>query len=79
MPLEEVRKWAQELAEDIAENAPLAVVPTRATLRQDLAREVEVRIIPEFAEQPRLSASAEALIGTRTASESRLGILVGAA
>src|SRR5918998_1406147 len=37
VPQEQVRSAAQALAEEIAENAPLGVIATRATMRADLA------------------------------------------
>ncbi|WP_336139908.1 enoyl-CoA hydratase/isomerase family protein, partial [Klebsiella pneumoniae] len=40
VPLEELRGAALKLAREIAENAPLAIVSTRKTLRGDLAAAV---------------------------------------
>lgn len=51
VPREEVLDRARELAREVATSAPLAVVSTRATLRQGLADAVERATEREFVEQ----------------------------
>lgn len=51
VPLAEVRRAAIELAGRIAENAPLALRATRATMRKGLADAVEAATDHEFVEQ----------------------------
>src|SRR5262245_1354738 len=51
VPQAEVRAAAQKLASEIAENAPLGVVATRATLRAGLADRVKAATAHELAEQ----------------------------
>jgi len=51
VPLEEVRSAAFDLARRIAENAPLALRSTRATMRRGLADAVEAATDHEFVEQ----------------------------
>lgn len=78
VPQDSIRSRALEFAEEISGNAPLAVVSTRATLRQGLAQEVEARMRHELEEQRRLRHSADAREGIRAVAERRLGVFVGA-
>jgi enoyl-CoA hydratase/carnithine racemase len=54
VPQAEVRSAAQKLAAEIAENAPLGVVETRATLRAGLAEAVRAATAIELEKQTRL-------------------------
>jgi enoyl-CoA hydratase/carnithine racemase len=54
VPQAEVRAAAQRLAAEIAENAPLGVLETRATLRAGLAEAVRAATDIELAKQTRL-------------------------
>ena len=77
-PLAELRVTALRLAVEIAENAPLAVQSTRATLRADLAAEVRAQTDHEHAEQTRLRATADFAEGVRAVNERRPGNFIGA-
>jgi enoyl-CoA hydratase/carnithine racemase len=54
VPREEVRPTAQKLAAEIAENAPLGVLETRATMRAELAERVRAATDIELEKQTRL-------------------------
>ncbi|MGH6986628.1 MAG: enoyl-CoA hydratase/isomerase family protein [Caulobacteraceae bacterium] len=77
-PLEELRAAALGLAAEIAENAPLAVQATRATLRAGLAEAVRRATDHELEEQTRLRATADFAEGVRAVNERRPGRFVGA-
>jgi len=77
-PLDEVRATAIRLAKEIAENAPLAVQSTRATLRAGLAEAVKSITDHEFIEQSRLRKTADYKEGVRAVAERRPGNFVGA-
>ncbi len=77
VPLEQVREKALALAQEIAENAPLAVQSTRATLRQGLADVVRAQTDHELAEQQRLMKTADFAEGVRAVHERRPGVFVG--
>ena len=77
-PLDEVRAAAIRLAREIAENAPLAVQSTRATLRAGLAEAVRSMTDHEFIEQSRLRKTADYKEGVRAVAERRPGNFVGA-
>jgi enoyl-CoA hydratase/carnithine racemase len=77
-PLEGVRAAAQRRARELAENAPLAVQSTRATLRAGLAEAVQAATDHEFIEQSRLRKTADFAEGVRAVSERRAGNFVGA-
>jgi enoyl-CoA hydratase/carnithine racemase len=76
-PLEGVRARAIALAAEIAENAPLAVEATRATLRQGLAAAVKSQTDREFAEQEKLRVTADFAEGIRAVAERRPGRFTG--
>jgi enoyl-CoA hydratase/carnithine racemase len=76
--LEMLRPAAIRLAAEIAENAPLAVQATRATLRAGLAETVKALTDHEFAQQTRLRATADYAEGVRAVAERRPGRFVGA-
>ncbi|HXE17858.1 MAG TPA: enoyl-CoA hydratase/isomerase family protein [Stellaceae bacterium] len=77
-PLDGLRDAALTLAREIAENAPLAVEATRATLRADLARAVKGQTDIELAIQTRLRQTADYAEGVRAVAERRPGIFIGA-
>jgi enoyl-CoA hydratase/carnithine racemase len=73
-----LRDAALALAREIAENAPLAVVATRATLRADLAQAVRRQTDHELVEQTWLRATADFAEGVRSVNERRPGVFTGA-
>lgn len=73
VPLDEVRGRAQEMAAEIALNAPLALRSIRATLRDGIADRVKAATTHEAAEQAILSRTADAKEGIRAVSERRPG------
>jgi enoyl-CoA hydratase/carnithine racemase len=77
-PLEELRGAALKLAGEIAENAPLAVQATRATLRVGLAEAVKAQTDHEMAEQTWLRKTKDFAEGVRAVNERRAGKFVGA-
>ena len=70
-PLEAVRDEAHSLAREIALSAPLAVRSIRATLRGDLADEVEAAVAHEHREQDRLQRTADFAEGTQAMAQRR--------
>ncbi|HEV2364841.1 MAG TPA: enoyl-CoA hydratase/isomerase family protein [Caulobacteraceae bacterium] len=78
VPLPELKDAAIRLAAEIAENAPLAVTATRATLRAGLAEAVKVQTDLELVEQSRLRTTADFAEGVRAVNERRPGVFVGA-
>ncbi|HVA82134.1 MAG TPA: enoyl-CoA hydratase/isomerase family protein [Candidatus Binataceae bacterium] len=70
---ENLRGSAHALAAEIAENAPLAVVSTRATLRAGLADAVKAQTDIEFREQSRLMRTEDHREGIKAVSERRPG------
>jgi enoyl-CoA hydratase/carnithine racemase len=74
---DELRGAAHELAAEIAENAPLAVVSVRATMRQGLAARVAAATEHELKEQQWLRATNDAVEGIRAVAERRPGKFVG--
>ena len=77
-PLDRLQNSAVELAQEIAENAPLAVVATRATLRADSLYALEARIGRELQEQSALRLTADFEEGVRSVKERRPGQFIGA-
>jgi enoyl-CoA hydratase/carnithine racemase len=73
VPSEQLREAALTLAREIAENAPLAVESTRATLRADLAAAVRDRTAHELKEQTWLRKTADYAEGVRAVAERRPG------
>src|SRR5262252_4554956 len=73
----EVRSAAQRLAAEIAENAPLGVVATRATLRLGLADRVAAATAHELEEQTRLRKSDDFKEGIKAMAERRVPNFVG--
>jgi enoyl-CoA hydratase/carnithine racemase len=78
VPLEELQGAALRLAGEIAENAPLAVQATRATLRAGLAAAVKSKTDRELKEQTWLRPTADFAEGVRAVNERRAGNFVGA-
>ncbi|MEC9284492.1 MAG: enoyl-CoA hydratase/isomerase family protein [Pseudomonadota bacterium] len=74
---ENVRSEAIALASEIAENAPLAVVSVRATMRAGLADSVKDQTDHEFLEQHRLQQTEDHREGVRAVAERRAGNFVG--
>ena len=77
-PLDELEAAALKLANEIAENAPLAVQSTRATFRAGLAEAVKARTDHEMAEQSWLRKTKDFAEGVRAVNERRAGNFVGA-
>ena len=77
VPQQEVRSAALALAAEIAENAPLAVVSVRATMRQGLADEIAAATDHELAEQQWLRGTEDAEEGIRAVAERRAGNFQG--
>lgn len=77
VPLEELRAAALRLAREIAENAPLAVQATRATLRAGLAAAVKAATDHELVEQTELRKTADFAEGVRAVNERRPGVFTG--
>jgi enoyl-CoA hydratase/carnithine racemase len=77
VPLEDLRAAALRLAKEIAENAPLALVSTRKTMRGDLAAAVRAQTGKEAAEQAWLRDTEDFKEGVRSVAERRAGNFVG--
>lgn len=78
VPIDELKTAAIKLADEIAENAPLAVQSTRATLRAGLAEKVKAQTDHELEEQARLRKTKDFAEGVRAVAERRPGNFVGA-
>ncbi|MBR7621473.1 enoyl-CoA hydratase/isomerase family protein [Phenylobacterium sp. 20VBR1] len=76
-PLSDLRAAASRLAQEIAENAPLAVVATRKTLRADLAAAVRAQTMHEHEQQTLLRATDDYAEGVKAVSERRVGHFTG--
>jgi enoyl-CoA hydratase/carnithine racemase len=72
-----LRDTAMSFAAEIAENAPLALLSVRATMRQGLAEAVKKQTDIEFAEQFRLQKTADHKEGVRAVAERRVGNFTG--
>jgi enoyl-CoA hydratase/carnithine racemase len=72
-----LRKAASALAAEIAEGAPLALLSTRATMRQGLADAVKAQTDHEFKEQSRLFRTEDHREGIKAVSERRPGKFIG--
>lgn len=77
VPLEDLRAGALRLATEIAENAPLAVIATRKTLRGDLAAAVRAQTGHEHEQQTILRATDDFKEGIRSVAERRVGNFTG--
>ena len=71
--LDDLRDAATTLAAEIAENAPLAILSVRATMRQGLAEAIAAATDHELAEQQWLRATKDAEEGIRAVAERRPG------
>jgi enoyl-CoA hydratase/carnithine racemase len=74
---EKLRSAATALAREIAENAPLAILSTRATIRKGLAEAVKAQTDHEFVEQARLMKTEDHREGVKAVAERRPGRFVG--
>jgi enoyl-CoA hydratase/carnithine racemase len=72
VPLDQVRAKAVELATEIGQSAPLAIVATRETLRRGLAEAVARATEREYEEQDWLRNTADFKEGTKAMAERRL-------
>jgi enoyl-CoA hydratase/carnithine racemase len=72
-----LRQAAVELAAEISENAPLAVVSTRATMRRGLADAVKAQTDLEFTEQSWLMRTEDHREGVKAVAERRPGRFTG--
>lgn len=77
VPLEALRETALALAREVAENAPLAVEATRATLRAELVQQVKAQTDREFEIQSALRKTADFAEGIRAVAERRPGRFTG--
>jgi enoyl-CoA hydratase/carnithine racemase len=76
-PLDKLRADAHALAAEVAEGAPLAILSTRATLRDKLADAVEAQTRHELREQTWLMKTADHREGVKAVAERRPGNFVG--
>lgn len=74
---EDLRSAATEMAQEIAENAPLAVMSVRATMRQGLADAVSQATVHELKEQQWLRATQDSYEGIKAVAERRPGHFIG--
>src|SRR5690349_5277592 len=77
VPQDQVRGAAQKLAAEIAENAPLGVMSTRATLRAGLAERVKAATAHELAQQTELRKTEDFKEGVRAMAERRVPNFAG--
>ncbi len=73
----EVRRAAQDLALEIAQSAPLAVLSTRETMRRGLADAIEAATERELVEQESLRRTADFKEGVKAMAERRLPNFTG--
>jgi enoyl-CoA hydratase/carnithine racemase len=74
---DQVRAAAHKLAAEIAENAPLGVLATRATMRAGLAERVHKATEHELAEQTRLRLTDDFKEGVKAMAERRVPNFAG--
>ncbi len=77
VPLEDLRAAALRLAQEIAENAPLATISTRATLRGEMAAAVRAQTDKEAKEQGWLRDTEDYKEGVLSVTERRVGVFKG--
>src|SRR5262249_50397412 len=71
VPQDQVRAAAHKLAAEIAENAPLAIIETRLTMRHGLADRVQAATEHEVALQTRLRRTEDFKEGGKAMAERR--------
>jgi enoyl-CoA hydratase/carnithine racemase len=69
---DQVREAAQKLAAEVAENAPLAILATRATMREGLADRVQAATAHELAQQSHLRTTDDFKEGVKAMAERRV-------
>jgi enoyl-CoA hydratase/carnithine racemase len=74
MPQDQVRSAALALALEIAENGPLGLIATRATVRGDIADRVRAATEHELAEQMRLQKTDDFKEGVKAMAERRVPV-----
>lgn len=72
-----VREAALAFAGEIAENAPLSLLATRATLRGNLVEQVRATLVHEHGEQLKLQPTEDFAEGIRAVTERRAGKFIG--
>ena len=72
VPQDQVREAAMKLAAEIAENAPLGLISTRATMRADLADRVRAATEHELKEQTWLRKTDDFKEGVKATAERRV-------
>ena len=77
VPQDDVRAAAQKLAAEIAENAPLAILATRATMRAGLADRVKAATEHELEEQTHLRQTDDFKEGVKAMAERRAPSFAG--
>lgn len=75
--LDKLRNDAHALAFEVADGAPLAIISTRATLRDKLADQVEAQTRHELHEQTWLMKTADHKEGVKAVAERRSGRFTG--
>jgi enoyl-CoA hydratase/carnithine racemase len=76
-PIEQLREAGLKLAREVAENAPLALISLRQTLRRDLAAAVKAQTSLESIEQAKLRDTDDFAEGIRAVRERRAGRFTG--
>ena len=77
VPQAQVRDAAFKLANEIAENSPLGLISTRATIRAGLADRVKTQTDHELAEQTWLRNTDDFKEGVKSTEERRPGKFTG--
>jgi enoyl-CoA hydratase/carnithine racemase len=77
VPAAELRAAALRLANEIAENGPLAVLATRKTLRAGLAEAIRAAMAQEHVQQAALRETGDFAEGVRSVAERRAGVFKG--
>ncbi len=77
VPLADVRKGAMDLAKEIAESAPLALLSTRETMRRGFADGAEIATERELTEQDWTRKTEDFKEGVKSYAEKRPGNFKG--
>jgi enoyl-CoA hydratase/carnithine racemase len=77
VPADQVRAEAVKLATEIAQSAPIAVVSTRATLRQGLVEQIRTAVAHESVEQNAHYKTEDFKEGIKATAERRLPLFIG--